>query len=71
MIRVNGQCHWLFVAVDPETNQFLHVRLFQTRTTQLTVLFLRELREKQQPSDVTLLVDDAAHLNAALDRLGL
>jgi putative transposase len=71
MIRVNGQRHWLFAAVDPDTNQFLHVRLFQTRTTQLTVLFLRELCEKQQVSDVTLLVDDAHHLKSALDRLGL
>jgi transposase-like protein len=71
VIRVNGQRHWLYAAVDPATNQFLHVRLFQTRTTQLTLLFLRELREKQQLSNVTFLVDDAAHLKAALDRLGL
>ena len=71
VIRVNGQRHWLYAAVDPDTNQFLHVQLFQTRTTQLTVLFLRELREKQQLSDVTFLIDDAAHLKAALDRLGL
>jgi putative transposase len=35
------------------------------------VLFLRELREKQQVSDVTFLVDDAHHLENALDRLGL
>jgi transposase-like protein len=33
VIRVNDQRHWLFAAVDPDTNQFLHVRLFQTRTT--------------------------------------
>ena len=71
VIRVNGQRHWLYAAVDPETNQFLHVRLFQTLTTQLTVLFLRELREKQQVEDVTILVDAATHLKAALDRLGL
>ena len=55
----------------PDTNQFLHVRLFQTRTTQLTVLFLRELREKQQLTDITFLIDAATHLKAALDRLGL
>ena len=70
VIRVNGQRHWLYAAVDPETNQFHHVELFQARTTQLTVLFLRRLREKQQVDDVTFLVDDAAHLKAALDRLG-
>jgi putative transposase len=71
VIRVNGQRHWLFAAVDPDTNQFLHIRLFQTRTTQLIVLFLRELREKQQISDVTFLVDKAHHLKNALERLGL
>jgi putative transposase len=71
VISVNGQRHWLYAAVGPETNQFLHVRLFQTRTTELTVLFLRELREKQQLTDVTFLIDAATHLKAALDRLGL
>ncbi len=71
LIRVNGQRHWLYAAVDPDTNQFLHVRLFQTRTTQLTLLFLRELHEKQQVSDVTFLVDDSHHLKNALGRLGL
>ncbi len=71
MIRVNGQRHWLFAAVDPDSNQFPYVRLFQTRTTQLPVLVLRELCEKQQLSDVTLLVDDAHHLKNALERLGL
>ena len=71
VIRINNQRHWLFAAVDPDPDQSLHVRLFQTRTTQLTLLFLRELREKQHISDVTFLVDDAHHLKNALDRLGL
>jgi transposase-like protein len=71
VIQLNDERHWLYAAVDPETNQFLHVRLFQTRTTQLTVLFLRELRDKQQVEHVTFLVDNAHHLTAALDRLGL
>ncbi|WP_152039505.1 IS6 family transposase [Salinigranum salinum] len=71
LIRVNGQRHWLLAAVDLDTNQFLHVRLLQTRTTQLTVPFLRELREKQQVSDVTFLVDDVHHLKNALDRFDL
>jgi hypothetical protein len=34
------------------------------RTTQLTLLFLREPREKQRVSNVTFLVDTAAHLEA-------
>lgn len=71
VIRINDERHWLYAAVDPQTNEFLHVRLFQTRTTQLTVLFLRELREKQQVEQATFLVDGAHHLKAALERLGL
>jgi putative transposase len=70
VIRINDERHWLYAAVDPKTNKFLHVRLFQTRTTQLTVLFLRELREKQQVEHATFLVDGAHSLTAALERLG-
>jgi len=71
VIRVNDERHWLYAAVDPATNEFLHIRLFQTRTTQLAVLFLRELRDKQQVEQATFLVDGAHHLKAALERLGL
>ena len=45
VIRINGQQFWLYAAVDPETNRFLHIRLFTTTTTALTQQFLRELRE--------------------------
>jgi len=71
VIRINDERHWLYAAVDPQTNEFLHVRLFQTRTTQLTLLFLRELREEQQVEQATFLVDGAHHLKAALERLDL
>jgi len=71
VIQVNDQRHWLYAAVDPESNQLLHVRLFHTRTTQLTVTFLRELRRKYDLDQTTVLVDDTNHLKAALDRLGL
>jgi putative transposase len=68
---VNGERRWLYTAVDPETNKFLHVRLFPTRTTQLTVLFLRELQQIVPVTQATILVDNAHHLKAALSRLGL
>jgi len=71
VIPINEERYWLYAAVNPETNEFLHVRLFQTRTTQLTVLFLRELREKQQVEQATFLVDGAPYLKAAPERLGL
>lgn len=35
------------------------------------MLFLRQLREKQQVDNVIFLVDDATHLKAALDRVEL
>ena len=71
VIRINGQQFWLYAAVDPDTNKFLHVRLFTTTTTALTQQFLQELREKHDVSDVVFLVDYAQHLVAALRRSGL
>jgi len=54
VIWINDEQFWLFAAVNPETNHLLHVRLFPTRTTVTTRMFLDELREKH-------LVDDASH----------
>ena len=71
VIRINGQQFWLYAAVDPDTNKFLHVRLFTTTTTALTQQFLRELRQKHDVSDAVFLVDYAKHLAAALRRAGL
>jgi len=45
--------------------------ILYTRTTQLTVAFLDKLRQKYDLDQTTILVDDAHHFNAALDRLGL
>ena len=71
MIRINGQQFWLYAAVDPTTNEFLHVRLYTTTTTALTERFLRELRKKHDVEDAVFLVDHAKHLAAALRRSGL
>ena len=71
VIRINGQQFWLYAAVDPKTNEFLHVRLYTTTTTALTERFLRELREKHDVEDAVFLVDHAKHLAAALRRSGL
>jgi putative transposase len=30
VIRVNDEQHWLYAAIDPETNEYLHLRLFPT-----------------------------------------
>jgi transposase-like protein len=71
VIRVNDEQYWLYVAVDPDTNRFRHIWLFQTYTIALTAIFRRELREKHDVSDAVFLVDGARHLQAALRRSGL
>ena len=69
--RVTGDGRWLSAAVDPDPTRFRRARLFQTRLTQLTLLFVRERHETRPVSDVMFLVDDARYLENALDRLGL
>ena len=71
VIRINGQQFWLYAAVDSDTNEFLHIRLYTTTTTALTQQFLQELREKHDVSDAVFLVDYAKHLATALRQAGL
>jgi putative transposase len=71
VIQLGTARYWLYAAVDPKTNQFLHVRLFPTTNSGLTLVFLRELCEKHDIDNATFLVDDADHLQAALSRLEL
>jgi transposase-like protein len=70
VIPINDQQFWLYAAVDPDTNKFLHIRLFTTYTTALTETFLRELREERDVNDAMFLVDDADWLKTALQRHG-
>ena len=71
VIQVNDERRWLYAAVNPYTNRVLHVRLFLTRTTQLTALFLRESQQQVPVTQSTILIDDAHHLKAMLSQLGL
>jgi len=71
VIWIDGQQYWLYAAVDPSTDRFLHVRLYSARTIALTELFLAELMEKHDVEDAVFLVDSAAWLKAALHRRGL
>jgi putative transposase len=70
-IRINDQQLWLYAAVDPRSNDFLHVRLFPITNSGLTLVFLRELREKHDADNAPFLVDGANHLQAALQQAGL
>ena len=66
MIRLHGQEFWLYGAVDPKTNEILHVSLFPTAAKQTTRWFLDELHRRYQLEDVLFLVDDANHLGPVL-----
>lgn len=71
VVKVNGHRFWLVAAVNPETNVILHVRLFPSRNTALTKLFLRELEEKHVIDDTEFFVDGAPWLHAGLFELGM
>jgi putative transposase len=70
VIRVNDDDYWLYGAVDPETNEVLHLGLFSTTTKQTTRWFLAELHQRYQLDSVEFLVDDADYLVNVLDEDG-
>ncbi len=59
MIQLTDERYWLFAAVDPVTNEYVHVRPLATRNTGLTGIFLDELGEKHDADDAFFLVDAA------------
>lgn len=69
-IKLNDNYEWLFATIYTTTNEFPHVRLFQTRTTERTLLFLRELQAKHNLDQATFLVKPAHYLTGALSQLG-
>jgi transposase-like protein len=60
----------LYAAGEPETKVILHDRLFPTRTTVTTRMFLKELAEKHEADEAEFLVDGAPWLQAGLCELG-
>jgi transposase-like protein len=66
MIRLHGQEFWLYGAVDPQTNEILHVSLFPTAAKQTRRWFLDELHRRYQLDNVLFLVDDADYLSPVL-----
>jgi putative transposase len=71
VIQLDGERHWLYAAVDPRTNDILHVRLYSRRTNGTTREFLQELREKHSAENCTFLIDKATYLISTLTDLGL
>ncbi|WP_077152283.1 IS6 family transposase [Halorubrum tropicale] len=66
MIRLHGQKFWLYAAVDPQTNEILHLSLYPTANKQTTRWFLTELHRRYQLNNVEFLVDDADYLGSVL-----
>ena len=71
VVKINGEQFWLVAAVELDTNVILHVRLYPSRNTALTKMFLRELTEKHAIDDAEFFVDGAPWLHAGLFELGM
>lgn len=71
MIRLNDEQYWLYVAVDPNTNELLHTKLEPTRTNVIAYTFFAELHEGHDVEEATFLVDGASPLQNACARQGL
>jgi len=69
-VRLNGELHWLYAAIDTETKPVLGAELFEQRGTDASTAFLRPLDRKHEFSDTVLLVDGYGYLTA-LARLDL
>jgi len=66
MISLHGQKFWLYGAVDPQTNEILHVSLYPTANKQTTRWFLTKLHRRYQLDNVEFLVDDTDYLGSVL-----
>ncbi len=71
VIQLNDQRYWLYAAVDPDSNEFLHVKLETSQNRGLSAIFFRELRQRHDVDEALFLVDGAPWLQAALHRHGL
>lgn len=67
VIQLNNERFCVLAAVDPETNEFLHVTLHPASTIALTGRFLRYLCEKND-SSILFFINDTPWLQAALHR---
>ena len=62
MIRIDDEQHWLYAAVDLDSNEVLDTKLEMTRKSALAEIFFGEFREKHAIDDAVFLVVDAAPL---------
>jgi len=65
MIRLNGDWYWLYMAVNPDTNDVLHTKLQPTRNHYTAKEFMLELVEKHDLNESMFLVDGLPSLHHA------
>jgi putative transposase len=65
VIRLNGDWCWLYMAVDPDTNDILHTKLQPTRNHYTAKKFTQELVEKHNLDESLFLVDGNLSLHDA------
>jgi len=70
VIWVNDERYWLYAAVDPATNEFLHVGVYDRCVMAHSESFIAELLEKHELEETQFLVDGAPWLHGALHRFG-
>ena len=54
VIRLNYEQYWLYAAVDPDTNELLHIALEPTTNKGIAYAFFAELRGKHDVDDAVL-----------------
>ncbi len=59
MIQLRPEHYWLYAAVDPETNEFTHTRLFTSRNEGVISISLSGLTEKYDIKNTVFLVNFA------------
>ncbi len=65
VIRLNDDLYWLYMAVDPDTNDVLHTKLQPTRNHYTAKDFMLELIEKHDLDESLFLVDGNLSLHDA------
>lgn len=69
VMHLDGERRWLYAAVDPKTNEFPHVGVYNRWVAMYSTQFIAALLEKT-PRRRVFLVDGAPWWHAALHRLG-
>ena len=67
VIQLNEHHYWLYTAVDPETKEIPHTRLYSTTTAALTERFLQKLTERHDLEDAifSVMEQNISRLHAA------